>query len=216
MIECVIFDCDGTLVDSEVICNLGLEIKLQELGIQADIQSMVNQFRGWKLANIVDALSQKYSIKLDETFITSYRELIADLFDSQLQPILNIAQALKDIPQPKCVASNAPLNKIEQAIRVTNLEGFFDNNLFSSYVIQSWKPEPDLFLYAAKTMGFSPQNCAVVEDSILGIEAAQRAGMQSFFYQPQGVSLIKTDNTISFQNMLELPSLINHRINDCN
>jgi HAD superfamily hydrolase (TIGR01509 family) len=216
MIECVIFDCDGTLVDSEVICNLGLEIKLQELGIQANIQSMVNQFRGWKLANIVDALSQKYSIKLDETFITSYRELIADLFDSQLQPILNIAQALKDIPQPKCVASNAPLNKIEQAIRVTNLEGFFDNNLFSSYVIQSWKPEPDLFLYAAKTMGFSPQNCAVVEDSILGIEAAQRAGMQSFFYQPQGVSLIKTDNTISFQNMLELPSLINHRINDCN
>jgi HAD superfamily hydrolase (TIGR01509 family) len=216
MIECVIFDCDGTLVDSEVICNLGLEIKLQELGIQANIQSMVNQFRGWKLANIVDALSQKYSIKLDETFITSYRELIADLFDSQLQPILNIAQALKDIPQPKCVASNAPLNKIEQAIRVTNLEGFFDNNLFSSYVIQSWKPEPDLFLYAAKKMGFSPQNCAVVEDSILGIKAAQRAGMQSFFYQPQKVSLLKTDNTISFQNMLELPSLINHRINDCN
>jgi beta-phosphoglucomutase-like phosphatase (HAD superfamily) len=150
MIECVIFDCDGTLVDSEVICNLGLEIKLQQLGIQANIQSMVNQFRGWKLANIVDALSQEYSIKLDETFITSYRELIADLFDSQLQPILNIAQALKDIPQPKCVASNAPLNKIEQAIRVTNLEYFFDNNLFSSYVIQSWKPEPDLFLYAAK------------------------------------------------------------------
>jgi beta-phosphoglucomutase-like phosphatase (HAD superfamily) len=60
------------------------------------------------------------------------------------------------------------------------------------------------------------QNCAVVEDSILGIKAAQRAGMQSFFYQPQKVSLLKTDNTISFQNMLELPSLINHRINDCN
>lgn len=53
MIECVIFDCDGTLVDSEVLCNLGLKIKLQELGIKADIQSMVNQFRGWKLANIV-------------------------------------------------------------------------------------------------------------------------------------------------------------------
>ncbi|MGL6341446.1 MAG: HAD-IA family hydrolase [Waterburya sp.] len=216
MIECVIFDCDGTLVDSEVICNLGLKIKLQELGIQANIQSMVNQFRGWKLANIVDALSQEYSIEMDETFITSYRQLIADLFDSQLQPIHNIAQALKNIPQPKCVASNAPLNKIEQAIRVTNLEHFFNNNLFSSYVIQSWKPEPDLFLYAAKIMGFSPQNCAVVEDSILGIEAAQRAGMQSFFYQPQKVSLLKTDKTISFQNMSELPSLINHRIDDCN
>ena len=124
MIECVIFDCDGTLVDSEVICNLGLKIKLQEIRIQADIQSMVNQFRGWKLANIIDFLAKEHSIKLNETFITSYRELIADLFDSQLQPILNIAQALKNILQPKCVASNAPLNKIEQAIRVTKLECF--------------------------------------------------------------------------------------------
>jgi HAD superfamily hydrolase (TIGR01509 family) len=208
MIECVIFDCDGTLVDSEVICNLGLEIKLQELGIQADIQSMVNQFRGWKLANIVDALSQEYSIKLDETFITSYRELIEDLFDSQLQPIPSIVQALKNIPQPKCVASNAPLNKIEQAMRVTNLKYFFDNNLFSSYVIQSWKPEPDLFLYAARMMGFAPQNCVVVEDSILGIEAAKYAGMKSFFYRPQGKTLPKIDDTISFQSMLELPNLI--------
>jgi HAD superfamily hydrolase (TIGR01509 family) len=130
------------------------------------------------------------------------------LFNSQLQPILNVTQALNDILQPKCVASNAPLNKIEQAVRVTNLEHFFHNNLFSSYVIQSWKPEPDLFLHAAKMMGFSPQNCVVVEDSVLGIEAAQRAGMQSFFYQPQGVNLLETADTISFQSMLELPGLI--------
>jgi HAD superfamily hydrolase (TIGR01509 family) len=208
MIECVIFDCDGTLVDSEMLCNLGLEIKLQELGIKADTQSMVNRFRGWKLANIVDALSIEYSLELDETFITSYRQAIADLFNSQLQPIPNIAQTLANIPQPKCVASNAPLEKIKQAVQVTNLEHFFNDNLFSSYVIQSWKPEPDLFLHAAKMMKVEPKNCVVVEDSILGIEAAQRAGMQSFFYQPQGVNLVETDNTISFQSMLELPSLI--------
>ncbi len=208
MIECVIFDCDGTLVDSEVLCNLGLEIKLQELGIKADIQSMVNRFRGWKLANIVDALSIEYSLELDETFITSYRQAIADLFDSQLQPIPNIAQTLANISQPKCVASNAPLEKIKQAVQVTNLEHFFNDNLFSSYAIQSWKPEPDLFLHAAKMMKIEPKNCVVVEDSILGIEAAQRAGMQSFFYQPQGVNLLETNDTISFQNMLELPSLI--------
>jgi HAD superfamily hydrolase (TIGR01509 family) len=208
MIECVIFDCDGTLVDSEVLCNLGLEIKLQELGIKADIQSMVNRFRGWKLANIVDALSIEYSLELDETFITSYREVIADLFSSQLQPIPNIAQTLANISQSKCVASNAPLEKIKQAVRVTNLEHFFNDNLFSSYVIQSWKPEPHLFLHAARMMKIKPKNCVVVEDSILGIEAAQRAGMQSFFYQPQGVNLLETNDTISFQNMLELPSLI--------
>jgi HAD superfamily hydrolase (TIGR01509 family) len=208
MIECVIFDCDGTLVDSELLCNLGLEIQLQELGIKAEIQSMVNRFRGWKLANIVDALSIEYSLELDETFIISYREAIADLFDSQLQPIPNIAQTLANIPQPKCVASNAPLEKIKQAVKVTNLEHFFNDNLFSSYAIQSWKPEPDLFLHAAKMMKIEPKNCVVVEDSVLGIEAAKRAGMQSFFYQPQGVNLLETADTISFQSMLELPSLI--------
>lgn len=208
MIECVIFDCDGTLVDSEEICNLGLELKLKELGVKTNTQSMVDQFRGWKLANIVDALSREHSLELDETFITSYRELIIDLFNSQLQPILNVAQALRGIQQDKCVASNAPLEKIKQAVRVTKLEHFFNDNLFSSYVIQSWKPEPDLFLHAAKMMGFSPLNCVVVEDSVLGIEAAQRAGMRSLFYQPQRVSFPKIDDTIYFRNMLELPSLI--------
>jgi HAD superfamily hydrolase (TIGR01509 family) len=208
MVECVIFDCDGTLVDSQVLCNLGLEIKLKELGVQTNIQSMVDRFRGWKLANIVDALSSEYSLKLDETFVTSYRQVIADLFNSQLQPIPNIAQALNAIPQPKCVASNAPAEKIKQAVRVTNLEHFFNNNFFSSYTIQSWKPEPDLFLHAANMMGFSPQSCVVVEDSVLGIEAAQRADMRSFFYQPQGVALSKIAHTTSFQSMLELPRLI--------
>lgn len=208
MVECVIFDCDGTLVDSEVLCNLGLEIKLKELGIQANLQSMVNRFRGWKLANIVDVLAQEYNLELDETFITSYRELVGDLFNSQLKPISNIAIALEKIPQPKCVASNAPLEKIKQAVQVTNLEHFFDNNLFSSYVVQAWKPEPDLFLYAAKKMGVQPKNCVVVEDSIVGIEAAQRAGMKSFFYQPNKFNLSQVDNIISFQDMLELPRLI--------
>ena len=164
MIKCIIFDCDGTLVDSEVLCNLGLEIKLKEFGIQANLQSMVHRFRGWKLANIVDVLAQEYNLELDETFITSYRELVGDLFNSQLKPISNVAIALEKIPQPKCVASNAPLEKIKQAVQVTNLEHFFDNNLFSSYVVQAWKPEPDLFLYAAKKMGVQPKNCVVVEE----------------------------------------------------
>ena len=168
---------------------------------------MSNRFRGWKLANIVDILAKEHAFELDDNFITSYRKLVENLFDSQLQPISNVALALEKISLPKCVASNAPLKKIKQAVRVTNLEHFFDNNLFSSYEIQSWKPEPDLFLYAAETMGVQPQNCIVVEDSILGIEAAKRAGMQSFFYQPDGIIPLNC-GTACFKDMLELPNLI--------
>jgi HAD superfamily hydrolase (TIGR01509 family) len=189
MIECVIFDCDGTLVDSELLCNLGLEIKLKEFGIREDIQSMTEKFRGWKLADIVNALAQQYSIELDAEFIKSYRKVVGELFDARLQAIPNVALALQAISLPKCVASNAPLDKIEQAVRVTNLASFFNNNFFSSYSIQSWKPQPDLFLYAAKMMGFAPENCAVIEDSLVGIEAAQRAGMKPFFYRSPGNNL---------------------------
>lgn len=207
MPKCVIFDCDGTLVDSEVLCNLGLEIKLKELGIKIDTKSMVERFRGWKLADIVDALSAEFNLNLDDTFIPSYRQLVGELFDSQLKPIPNVEIALSKIPQPKCVASNAPLDKIKQAVEVTNLKYFFNNNLFSAYTVQAWKPEPNLFLYAAEMMGIAPQDCVVIEDSILGIEAAQRAGMKSLFYQPKR-SLSTVDNIVSFQNMLELPDLI--------
>ena len=208
MIECVIFDCDGTLVDSEILCNLGLEIKLKELGIEVDSQSMSDRFRGWKLADIVNVLSKEYSLNLNDSFIASYRQVVGDLFDSRLQPIPNIAIALENISYPKCVASNAPLNKIKQAVRVTSLEHFFNNNLFSAYTVAAWKPEPDLFLYAAEMMKVQPQNCIVIEDSILGIEAAKRAGMKSFFYQPHDFNLPKSSETICFKNMLELPKLI--------
>ena len=177
-VECVIFDCDGTLVDSEILCNLGLEIKLKELGIQINTPATLHQFRGWKLADIIDTLSTEYSITLDEAFVADYRRVISDLFDTQLQPIPNVALALAQIPQPEYVASNAPLSKIAQAVEVTNLEGFFCNNLFSSYTIQAWKAKPDLFLHAAKMMDVSAKNCVVVEDSLLGIEAAQRAEMR--------------------------------------
>ena len=207
MPKCVIFDCDGTLVDSEVLCNLGLEIKLKELGIKIDTKSMVEHFRGWKLADIVDALSARFNLNLDDTFIPSYRQLVGELFDSQLKSIPNVEIALSKIPQPKCVASNAPLDKIKQAVEVTNLKHFFNNNLFSAYTVQAWKPEPDLFLYAAEMMGIKPKDCVVIEDSILGIEAAQRAGMKSLFYRPER-SLSTVDNIVSFQNMLELPDLI--------
>ena len=210
-VDLVIFDCDGTLVDSEILCNLGLEIKLKELGIKIATESLVSRFRGWKLADILDAISQEYSLKLDDTFVLSYRQLVGSLFERQLQPISNIATSLSKIPQLKCVASNAPLNKIEQAVRVTKLEHFFDRHLFSAYTVKAWKPKPDLFLHAAKMMNVDVKNCIVVEDSILGIEAANNAGMRSFWYQPNSFDCsdcFKNEDVVCFKDMLELPGLI--------
>lgn len=208
MIQCVIFDCDGTLVDSEYLCNLALEKKLMEIGISENATSLQQRFRGWKLANIITSLSQKHQISFDDSFVLHYRELVAELFDENLKPMPNVQTALEKINLAKCVASSGPMEKIRHSLSVSKLTVFFGSHLFSSYEIQSWKPEPDLFLYAANVMGFPPEQCAVIEDSSLGIEAANNAGMKSFYYNPENTVSNNIDAHIEFNDMASLPSLL--------
>jgi HAD superfamily hydrolase (TIGR01509 family) len=202
MIKCVIFDCDGTLVDSEYLCNLALEINLAQLGIQESAISLMERYRGWKLSKIFDELEAIHSVKLNES---KYRSLVAELFDRELKPIEGVSEALSKIQQVKCVASSAPLDKIEQALRVTNLSSFFGSHIFSSYIVKSWKPDPHLFLYAAQAMNFHPEECAVIEDSEVGLIAATKAGMQTYFFNPQNLEC-KINDVISFDRMIDLPS----------
>jgi HAD superfamily hydrolase (TIGR01509 family) len=210
MIQCVIFDCDGTLVDSEYLCNLGLEIGLRAKGIEEDAQALMVTFRGWQLEKTLARLSARHGVELDETFVQAYRQLLTKLFAEKLQPISGIEAALAAIDLPKCVASGGPMAKIEQALKLTGLSRHFGGNIFSSYVVKSWKPDPDLFLYAARTMGVRPEACAVVEDSPVGIEAALRAGMRPYLYDPHGVQQVAAGEVISFMEMGQLPELIYH------
>lgn len=187
MIQCIIFDCDGTLVDSEFLCNLGLEIKLRDYGIEASANEMMSRFRGGKLATILDELKKEHQIELEEDFVPSYRSLVDRLFEERLQPCLGVAEMLSEINLPKCVASSGPLNKINKALTLTGLSSYFNGNIFSSYEVGSWKPEPGILLHASKIMGYSPQHCVVVEDSPVGIVSAQRADMQAILYDPSGI-----------------------------
>ncbi|HET8941551.1 MAG TPA: HAD-IA family hydrolase [Rudaea sp.] len=207
MIECVIFDCDGTLVDSEGLASIGLQIMLREYGIQRSAISLESQYKGWKLANVCASLESTHAIRLRDSFVTQYRALLHKLFDEKLQPIAGVAQALSKIDLPMCVASSGPPEKIEQTLGLTNLRHFFGDNIFSSYVVGSWKPEPGLFLHAAKTMGFAAHACAVVEDSEIGTQAALNAGMRPFWFTGGAVSDRSPEITY-FSHMDELPDLL--------
>jgi len=173
MVECVIFDCDGTLVDSEYLCCLGLEINLKEYGLHISANKLALKFRGWKLSNIIQEIENEHKLQLKNNFVSSYRKLVDELFERNLTPCEGVVDALESIDLPKCVASSGPLEKIQKALDVSGLSKYFDRNLFSSYEIGSWKPEPDLFLYSAKQMGYKSNNCMVVEDSKLGISIVQ-------------------------------------------
>jgi len=207
MIKCVIFDCDGTLVDSEYLCNLGLEIKLREYGVEASASEMMERFRGGKLANILEILESDHQVKLGDDFVLSYRSLVDELFEQQLQPCEGVNEMLNEIELPKCVASSGPLQKIGRALSVAGLSHHFNGKIFSSYVIESWKPDPGIFLHAAREMGFQPHECAVVEDSPVGIAAAKSAGMFSVLYDPSGKQE-SVENTNRIRHMRQLKSAI--------
>ncbi len=205
-IGCVIFDLDGTLVDSEGLCNQAFLDLLPELS--SSLEEMVSRYRGLKLAPILADIERRMDRKLPAGFEEDYRARVAELFETDLLPMPGVVEMLESVAgYPICVASSGPREKISQALSVTSLSHFFGDNIFSSYEVKSWKPDPGLFLHAAKTMGHAPQRCAVIEDSLPGIQAALAAGMRSFYYSPHE-SLIADQNTEVFRSMRELPRLL--------
>lgn len=178
----VIFDCDGTLVDSEFLCNLALEHQLAELGVKSDANALLSKYRGGKLATIMSSLETEFSIFLPKSFEADYRLKVNNLFDEHLVANDGVKEVLTSLSILFCIASSAPRAKIERALNVTGLAKFFDKNIYSSYEVGSWKPEPDLFLHAAQMMGVESHKCCVVEDSLLGLQAANRAKMKSIYY----------------------------------
>ena len=187
MIKCLIFDCDGTLVDSEYLCNLGLEIKLKDYGIESSANTMMKKYRGGKLAEILQSIEKEHNINLKESFVSEYREIVDELFEKELNPCQGVSEFLNQNSIPVCVASSGPIKKIKKALKTTGLKKYFDNNIFSSYEINSWKPDPDIFLYAAEKMGMNPDECLVIEDSMKGIESGLAAGMKTILYDPMNL-----------------------------
>ncbi|OUL34054.1 haloacid dehalogenase [Nostoc sp. T09] len=177
---CVIFDLDGTLVDSEKLCNQAF-IDLLPF-INESVESLILRYRGRKLALILADIEMRYGEKLPRDFEVTYRHRVNELFEFYLQPITGVPEMLKTLEYTACVASSAPIAKIRKALNVTNLSHYFGDRLFSSYEVGSWKPAPGLFLYAANKMGFSPESCVVIEDSDVGIQAAYSAGIYALKY----------------------------------
>ncbi|MBD2339926.1 HAD-IA family hydrolase [Calothrix sp. FACHB-156] len=196
---CVIFDLDGTLVDSERLCNQAF-IDLLPF-INESIESLICRYRGRKLALILADIEIRYSVKLPINFERAYRQKVNELFEFYLQPVTGVPEMLKTLEYPVCIASSAPIAKIRKALNVTNLSHYFGDSLFSSYDIGSWKPEPGLFLHAANKMGFTPESCVVIEDSDVGIQAAHSARIYALKYSTEEKA--ETQNNV-FSNMKSL------------
>jgi len=203
---CVIFDLDGTLVDSESQSNQAFLDLLPELG--ASVESLIQRYRGMRLAPVLVDLEGRIGRKLPESFQDDYRRRVAELFEERLEATPGAKHMLEVLSHPYCIASAGPPEKIRHSLKLSGLAPFFGDRVFSSYVVWSWKPDPGLFLHAARSLGFAPGQCIVVEDSDPGLIAANAAGMRALHYSPSGVaSEVECHGRIA--HLLEVPRLIN-------
>ena len=206
MIKCIIFDCDGTLVDSEHLFNRALSEKLSDKGVLLSAEKLVQRFRGVKLLAALEQLEAEHSVKLNDKFVKDYRLLVDVLFTNELQACVGVVETLSKIDIAMCVASNGPFEKMQLALSITGLTGFFGDNIFSAYEIKAWKPDPGLFYHAAKKMGFRPAECLVLEDSLVGIDAANAAGMHAVLYDPNEVYAEHT----SIKKIMHFSEVLSH------
>lgn len=178
----IIFDCDGVLVDSEPISFAVLRDTLASAGVNVSASRAYQQFLGKSMASITRMIAEEFSISLSEEHIEQMRTELFARFATELQPVPGIVSLLGHFSYPYCVASSSQPDRIRLSLEKTGLLGYFEPNIFSATMVKRGKPEPDLFLHAAKSMGYDPARCIVVEDSPAGIRAAHAAGMKVFAF----------------------------------
>lgn len=210
--ELVIFDCDGVLVDSEPLVNRVVVEMLAELGYALDEAQSLREFSGCSLSARFLVLGARLGWSPAPGFEAAFHERLGDLVRRELRAVEGVREALAEIAQPICVASNGSLDEIRARLGATGLLARFEGALFSAIDAGRAKPAPDVFLHAARSTGVEPARCAVVEDSVPGVLAANRAGMLVFGYAGlTDAASLSAAGARTFDRMSELPALLHER-----
>jgi HAD superfamily hydrolase (TIGR01509 family) len=188
-IRALIFDCDGTLVDSEPWLVEAMLAEGALYGLPGTARAVLDVQRGAPMSRQIAVVAERSSQPLPADFEDRVRARMAGYFQAHLQPIDGALDLVRGLALPFCVASNGPRHKIELVLGLTGLLPWFEGRIFSAYEVGAWKPAPDLFLHAAAALGFDPADCAVVEDSASGIAAGLAAGMRVFALGAQAADL---------------------------
>jgi len=151
---------------------------LREVGINLSDEESFIKFSGTSFKTINAFVEGELGKKPDFDFETRFRPLVNEQFRLHLKPIEGALSFINKLSVPYCVASNGPRIKMRQTLPIAGFgDHFNEKNMFSAYDIQKWKPEPDLFLTAAMTSGFTPSKCLVVEDTTSGAMGAVNANI---------------------------------------
>jgi len=216
-VELVIFDCDGVLVDSEVISCRAHAETLTRHGYPITSEQVLTRFLGVSDREARQAIETELGHKLPDDFEQQVKTATLRSYADDLRLIPNIDTAIAGIDLPKCVASSGTPEKIRHGLTCAGLYDLLAPHIFSASQVKRGKPAPDLFLFAAGQMRASPERCVVIEDSIPGITGALAAGMTVLgFYggshcRPGYADTLRAAGAaLTFDDMRQLPGLIGH------
>jgi HAD superfamily hydrolase (TIGR01509 family) len=175
--DLVIFDCDGVLVDSEIIAIGVLAECLNEAGVMLNVEQTMAYGVGKGAAAVAAAIKTDFGIALPANFFEDMGARIIAAYPGKLRPMNGIPELLAALKLKRCVASNSPIDRVRQALTTTGLMPYLEPHLYSAAMVARGKPAPDLFLHVAEQQGVQPERCLVIEDSLSGVAAALAAGM---------------------------------------
>ncbi|MCA3260848.1 MAG: HAD-IA family hydrolase [Telmatospirillum sp.] len=182
----VVFDMDGVLVDSERIANRIFHAELAEHGVPLTLEQATRRYVGRSMASAIADIEKSFGIVLPPDFAETERAKVLAAYEGELQAVEGVPELLEGLALPFCLASSSDPPRIRRSLELCGLLPHFDGRCFSAAQVANGKPAPDLFLFAATTMGFAPADCVVIEDTLAGLSAAKAAGMKAYAYAGAG------------------------------
>ena len=180
--DLVIFDCDGVLIDSEIISARVLITELARVGIVLDLDHVRRHFLGRSFPTVAEDIRRNFECPLPGDFEARYRKGLIAEFQRSLRLTEGLLPVLDRLCVPACVATSSSPPRVAQALRIVRLADRFGADVFTASEVPRGKPAPDLFLHAASRMGVAPKRCLVIEDSVPGVAAALAASMPVLRY----------------------------------
>jgi len=213
-IDLIIFDCDGVLVDSEVISCRAHALVLTRHGYPITAEQVLKRFLGVSEREARQIVENEIGRKLPDIEAQIHQETLR-FYEGDLKAIAHVGDAMAAIDLPKCVASSGTPKKIRHGLSCAGLYEQLAPHIFSATQVERGKPAPDLFLFAAEQMKAAPERCIVIEDSVPGVTGARAAGMAvlGFFggshcTGEHEAMLRAAGAALTFADMRELPGLI--------
>ncbi|GKY86567.1 HAD family hydrolase [Sinisalibacter aestuarii] len=178
--DLVIFDCDGVLIDSEVISARMLVAELAAHGVSVDLPYIARHFLGRSYPVVLDQIRRDFGVALPEGFEAEYRARLLAAFDAELKIMPGVRGVIGALGVPYALATSSSPARLAHTLRLVGLDTMFDGRITTATEVSRGKPDPDMFLLVAEKFGVDPSRCLVIEDSYPGVRAGLAAGMETW------------------------------------